>query len=193
MRIYLYQLIGDKRYLDNTPFIRSLGSEGDPVDEEGAFYFPAEIMEDTSVIDPTFVLSYHYYFRDWNNGQMCNYLWCQDTLRWYYVTDVTLSQNKVYMKCHVDVLMTYRNAIADKNAIIKRTNAVNKMSRNTRYNKYLNDDKFMAYAPEVTYIQSFPTNKGFSNKVAEFVMCVVGSPSGNNSRNSEEVDANAER
>ena len=102
MRIYLYQLIGDKRYLNKNPFIKSLGVEGDPTDSAtGEYYINAQIMDDTSIVNPTFCFSYHSTWLNWTTLNSCNYLWCQDTLRWYYVNDVILSQNKIYMKCHV--------------------------------------------------------------------------------------------
>ena len=178
MNLYLYQLQGDKRYLNKYPFLTSLGN---PDDSGGAEkYFLAEMMDDTSVIDPTFVLSYHHYWRSWVTRQMCNYLWCQDTERWYFVQDVTLSKNKVYVKCHVDVLMTYRREIAKKSAIIKRTNSTSNITKMNRYNQYLVDDKYKTYAPEVAWVKEFPKNKGFQNDTTNFVMCVVGNIEGSN-------------
>lgn len=182
MRIYLYQLIGDKRYLNKNPFIKSLGVEGDPTDSAtGEYYINAQIMDDTSIVNPTFCFSYHSTWLNWTTLNSCNYLWCQDTLRWYYVNDVILSQNKIYMKCHVDVLMTYREYIIKKNAVIKRTNAETDVGK-SRYNKYLVDDKYKSYAPEVIWAKNFhkTTNQGFDNTVTHFVMCVVGQTTAQN-------------
>ena len=176
MRMYLYQLQGDKRYLDKTPYLTSLGNASDPSDE-GQKYFNAVMLDDTSIMDPTFVFSYHEYWYDWNNKLACNYIWSQDLLRWYFVQDVTVSQGRVYVKCHVDVLMTYRNYIKEKKALIKRTNATTDVGTN-RYNQYLPDDKFKSYAPEVVWAKKFPENRGFDNRVSEFVMCVVGNIEG---------------
>lgn len=194
MRLYLYSLKGDKRYLNKYPFLTSLGGSGDSHDYSGEYYFEAKMMDDTSVVDPTFILSYEHYWRSWVNRQMCNYLWCQDTERWYFVNDVTMSQGKVYVKCHVDVLMTYRKEIAAKKAIIKRTNSTSKITRMNRYNQYLVDDKYKSYAPEVAWVKEFPKNMGFQNDTTHFVMCVVGNTEGSNNRSEGgEVNAGSER
>lgn len=167
MRFWLYQLLGDKRYLDKTEYLNALYNEGEQND-----YFDGVIIDDTSVIEPTFKFSRHKYWK------RCNYLFCQDTLRYYYVTDVTLSQGYVYVKCHVDVLMTFRNTLKERNIILKRTG--NSAVKKKLYNRYLQDEKYKAYAmPKVlNYNFNAPAHNPFNMKVQEFVLCVVGKNSG---------------
>lgn len=171
MKMYLYQLVGDKRYLEKTvenglliPLEATQTSDGS---------FDAVMLDDTSVIDPTFVLSRTHYWK------RCNYVWSEDTLRYYYVTDVTLSHGKVYMKCHVDVLNTFRRKLQDKTVILKRASKWNsQLKKPYNYNMYLNDDKFQSYAQECNRMIEFPSaknpNLGFKIGKGEFVMCVVG-------------------
>lgn len=166
MKFWLYEMKGDKRYLNKTPFMTALYNEGEQND-----YFEGSILDDTSVIDPVFKLSREKYWK------RCNYIFCQDTNRYYYVQDVTLSRGYVLVKCHVDVLMTFRDALKDRNVIVKRAS---KWNANTEqpynYNTYLNDDKFKAYASEMNRSIEFP-DQGFDKDITEFVMCVVGNTS----------------
>lgn len=176
MKLYLYRNVADKRYLSKTfenGFLTPLYNDGESSD--GAV--DCAILDDTSIIDPTFVISRKHYWKK------CNYVWSEDTLRYYYVTDVVLSKDKVLMTCHVDVINTFKSAIAKKNVIIKRAS---KWNPNTgapyNYNKYLNDDKFKAYAGEMNRSIEFP-DQGFDKDITEFVMCVVG-----NTHNDEESE-----
>ena len=158
MRFWLYQLNGDKRYLDKTSFLTPLYNEGE-VNE----YFEGAILDDTSVIEPTFKFSRHNYWKK------CNYLFCQDTLRYYYVSDVTMSQGFVYVKCHVDVLMSFKDALANTKVISKRNT--------TKVNSYLDDDKFKSYA--MTSVCNYPFMRGegthfFDMDNQQFILAVVG-------------------
>lgn len=175
MRMWLYQLVGDKRYIEKTvanglliPLEATTTSDGS---------FDAVMLDDTSVIEPTFVLSRHHYWK------RCNYIWSEDTLRYYYVTDVTLSQNKVYVKCHVDVLNTFRTKLFNKTVILKRASKWNSvLEKPFNYNMYLNDDKFKAYAQVCNRFIKFPENQGFDINKGEFVMCVVGNSDNENAQ-----------
>jgi hypothetical protein len=174
LKLYLYENKADKRYLSKTTgnnYLIPLYNDGESSD--GAV--ECAIIDDTSVINPTFKISRKHYWK------RCNYAWSEDTLRYYYVTDVTMSQNYVLLTCHVDVLNTFKLTLADKNVIIKRASKWD-YYRNTpfNYNKYLNDDKFKAYSAEMNRSIAFPnngTNDVFRLSQAQFVMCVVGNTS----------------
>lgn len=168
MKFWLYEMKGDKRYLNKQPFMTALYNEGEQND-----YFEGSIIDDTSVIDPVFKFSREKYWK------RCNYIFCQDMNRYYYVQDVTLSRGYVLVKCHVDVLMTFRDSIAQKTIILKRGSKWNTLNGNAyNYNKYLNDDKFKAYQGEMNRSIAFP-HQGFNMNTTQFVLCVVGSTSTN--------------
>lgn len=163
MRFWLYELKGDKRHLNKQPFLTPLYNEGEQND-----WFDGVILDDTSVIDPVFKFSREKYWK------RCNYIFCEDTCRYYYVQDVTLSRGYVLVKCHVDVLNTFKNAIANKNVIVKRASKWDSWRNQAyNYNKYLTDDKFKSYSAEMNRSLKFP-NKPFDENVTEFIMCVVG-------------------
>ena len=184
MKLYLYEMHADKRYLAKTEdngFIVPLYNQGESSD--GAV--EAAILDSTSVMDPTFKISRTHYWK------RCNYVWSEDTLRYYYITDVILSNGYVLLQCHVDVLNTYKNAIARKNVILKRASKWDSYRNSAyNYNKYLNDDKFKAYSSEMNRCLRFPNNRTanvFNDSTTQFVMCVVG-----NTSNPEDPDEGGE-
>lgn len=164
MKMWIYKMNGDERYIDKTQFMTPLNIEGD--NEDGSFN--VAMLDDTSIMTPTFVLSFKHYWRK------CNYVFCQDMNRYYYVTDVTFSQNKIYVKCRIDVLMTYKDAIKEKEIIVKRSES--------NYNYYLTDDLYKTCAsPQVRIIQfKEPSGNKFSKDNRNFVLCVVGQGDVNN-------------
>lgn len=174
MKLYLYEMHADKRYLEKSEansFLVPLYNSGESSD--GAV--DAAMLDDTSVINPTFKISRSHYWK------RCNYVWSEDTLRYYYVTDVILAKGYVLIQCHVDALNTFKQALAEKNVIVKRASKWD-YYRNTpyNYNKYLNDDKFKAYSSEMNRSLAFPNNGSndvFKLSQAQFVMCVVGNTS----------------
>lgn len=158
MRFWLYKLDGDKRYIDKSTMLTPLYNTGE-INE----YFEGAILDETSVLEPTFKFSRHKYWK------RCNYLFCEDTLRYYYVTDVTMAKGYVYVKCHVDVLNTFKDALRDRIVIAKRSESKN--------NSYLNDDKFKAYAmPKQTFFMFNHAggSRYFSMNNQQFILTLVG-------------------
>jgi hypothetical protein len=148
----------DKRYIDKTNYLTSLYNQGDAND-----YFEGAIIDDTSVIDPTFKFSRNKYWKK------CNYLFCQDTLRYYYVTDVRMSHSCAYVTCHVDVLMSFKDALLNCKVLAKRNTS--------KVNHYLDDDKFKSYA--MTSVCNYPFMHGegthfFDMDNQQFILAVVG-------------------
>lgn len=80
------------------------------------------------------------------------------------------------VKCHVDVIESWKNQIKNCSGILRRggSKGVNSPSI---INKYLSDDKFMALqAPCQRIIELKPENSGiaFDANRTEFILCVVG-------------------
>lgn len=69
-----------------------------------------------SVINPTFILKRFGGFAD------CNYLYCEDFGRYYYINNITvLEGGRIQLDCTVDVLYTYKSAIEAISAYIERS------------------------------------------------------------------------
>lgn len=73
------------------------------------------LKQPCSVLNPTFVLKYN------SNYITCNYLYAPDLSRYYFIDNITLQTgNRCEISCSVDVLMSYRQQIANINCVISR-------------------------------------------------------------------------
>lgn len=152
MNLYLYKNLLDKRYLDKTSGLTQLS------------LMSAKLLDNTSYTDPTFEVSYSPVWK-W-----CNYVYSSDLERYYYVTNVETSQNRLLIHCHVDVLMSYKDKILTKMILVKRSS--------NKGNYYLDDEKFKAYAMPNKRVLPFghPSFRGFYTSTAssQFLLGIVG-------------------
>ena len=127
MKIILYKSIADNRLLDKSSKITVI----DTIDT-------AHIKDDTSIISPSIVLSY----KKISTLRKCNYLYIPSMGRYYYVNDIVLKQGGIYeLKCHVDVLMTYKGDIRNITTLILRQENVN--------NPYIEDSQLLVRTKRV--------------------------------------------
>lgn len=117
-----------------------------------------EMKEDTTLTDPTFILL------DPNNYLAANYMFVPNLSRYYFINNVTLSHQRAFIDCHVDVLESYKGDIKDHEVILER--------QQNEWNLYLDDPEFKIYQP--TNIMTFPFPKGFSEDKQEYLLAVVG-------------------
>lgn len=121
MKIILYKSIADNRLLDKSSKITVI----DMIDT-------AHIKDDTSIISPSIILSY----KKISTLKKCNYLYIPSMGRYYYVNDIVLKQGGMYeLKCHVDVLMTYKGDIKNITTLILRQENIN--------NPYIEDSQLL--------------------------------------------------
>lgn len=102
MTIKLYHNDSDKRTVSKT-----LSNEGSLAG--------ATIIDDTSILAPRLKV------RD--NGIIMvqyNYCYIADFKRYYYITDITVSNGYIYIDCKVDVLMSYAAEIRACKGVIAR-------------------------------------------------------------------------
>lgn len=98
---------------------------------------------------------------DLNNS---NYLYIPQFNRHYFINSKeTINNNLFRIRCHVDVLHSFRNEIIKNKAIIKRQQG--------QYNLYLDDGIFKSYQNPVVTTKLFPS--GFNHE--SFVLSVAGS------------------
>ena len=117
----------------------------------------------SSILTPTLQLQYS---NDSSAARFfkCNYVKLGSPInRYYYVDDIIAVANKlVEIPCHVDVLMTYKDAIRANTAIIQR--------QENQWNLYLNDGTFKIYQNPVVLTREFPA--GFTTQ--SFVLALAG-------------------
>lgn len=144
MTIKLYHNDSDKRTVSKT-----LTNEGSLAG--------ATIIDDTSILAPRLKV------RD--NGIIMvqyNYCYIADFKRYYYITDISVSNGYIYIDCKVDVLMSYGAEIRACNAVIKRQQSL--------CNYYLDDPLYQSY--EYSRIQVKTFNNVFNNY--NFILTVSG-------------------
>lgn len=144
MTIKLYHNDSDKRTVSKT-----LSNEGSLAG--------ATIIDDTSILAPRLKV------RD--NGIIMvqyNYCYIADFKRYYYITDITVSNGYIYIDCKVDVLMSYAAEIRACSGIIKR--------QESKCNYYLDDEKYKSY--EYSRIQTKLFPNGFTTN--SFVLTIAG-------------------
>lgn len=120
------------------------------------------LKDETSITDPVMTFTGHL-------PMVCNYLYLQETQRYYFVTNIKSVRNNVWeLSCHVDVLESFKTGIKNQTAIISRQEKL--------WNLYLNDGQFKQYQNPVIFQKAFPN--GFDSYPSCYVLAVAGG--GNN-------------
>lgn len=121
--------------------------------------YTCALKDNTSVLDPVIELQtsdaiYNY-----------NYMYIAEFNRYYFIKDiVSVNNNRWMITARVDVLETYKSAILNNRAVIKRQTG--------KFNLYLNDTEFNILNQERIQTLKFP--QGF-NKVLNNILVVNGS------------------
>lgn len=115
-----------------------------------------EYKDDTSVVTPVIKVT------TFANVFTANYVYLSDFQRYYFVREVTVSQQYVIMSLEEDVRYTLREGIKKCRAIIKRQERL--------YDAYLDDEKFKAEGN--TRIQTFTFGSGFTQNA--FLLTIAG-------------------
>lgn len=77
--------------------------------------YQGQIVEDTDILNPTLIIESTYNLADYN------YAYIDTTGRYYYMHVVMLPDSRFKLIMNVDVLMSYKDAIKQCNAIISKT------------------------------------------------------------------------
>ena len=153
MNAYLYYNKSDKRYMNKTL---------QAITYNGSDHIDVEFKEDTSIIDPTFIL------RTKSKVLEGNYIYVPNLNRYYYINDYVVSHQRIYINCHVDVLMSFKNEIKKQNVIVSRSEK--------NYNLYQIDTKTQTINAPATRIKEFPG--GFDYDTNEWILVLTGSAGG---------------
>ena len=102
--------------------------------------------------------------------QQCNYVYCEEFGRYYFVTGITMpAKDVVRIECAVDVLMSWKTAILAQKVIVSRNEK--------EYALYLDDSALKVYNnPNITvyhFKDSQGDNTGFSTH--EYILALAGS------------------
>ena len=145
MNCVLYRNSSDERYVDKLLELRG--------------EIQVEYKEDTSFTNPTFIITGNYALKD------INYVYIPDMSRYYYVKDIRYSKQRIYLDCHTDVIMSFKQRLRDCKAIIKRNQY--------KFNLYQPDERLKTLGYNSIRTLEFP--RGFDFNSQHFIMGIAGS------------------
>lgn len=152
MQLTYYNNLSDKRYLNKN--ITAITHAGNPV--------TIKLLDDTNIITPTFKMA------EKDLYMTANYCYVDDLHRYYYIESVTVSNGFAFLNCALDVLMTYKQELAERAPLVKRSE--------NKYNLYQVDDqmKLLNYKA----VKRVEFSGGFDKNKQEFMLCVIGNTTG---------------
>ena len=145
--------------------IVDLMTNGSPVEKIGKSLtsgasFTCVLKEDTSVLRPVIEVVSS------SNLSGYNYMYISDFGRYYFIDDiVSLNDGRWEISAHVDVLETYKTAILNNTAVVRR--------QQNQFNLYLDDPDFHSLNYDRIQTIQFPLNT-FSKNLY-YVLVVNGS------------------
>lgn len=101
----------------------------------------AMFKDDTNMINPTIIISSLM-------SKNFNYVYISDTNRYYYVNDMTYSQQRTFINLSVDVLMSFNSEIKNLDLIANRSSS--------RFNVYQPDSEVKFLQKSIIATQKFP-------------------------------------
>lgn len=124
---------------------------------------PCTFKDDTEMVNPTLI------FTPMPSVNKCDYIWLGEPYnRYYYVTNRFVSQGRIYIDCHVDVLMSFKNDINRVQAIAERASS--------NFDIYQIDTKMPVENFHDITTKYFPS--GFGDD--EWIIAVTGKTGGGN-------------
>lgn len=142
MEVNFYKNKSDKKYVDKSIELITTAN--------------CIFKDDTTVKNPTLILS------NINGITQSNYLYIEDFNRYYYIDNITFSQQRYYIDCSCDVLMSFSADIKNCTAIIER--------QENEYNLYLNDEEYKVY--QYPRVQTKRFTNGFDTN--SFILAIAG-------------------
>lgn len=125
----------------------------------GGVTFDCTLRAETSISDPSILLEFN------GNLSQYNYCYIPDFQRYYYITDITSVRNNLWqVSCHVDVLMSFKNAILSSIAIIEETSVAG-------ISNYLSNDVWVALSKDKTSIIPFASGL---NSSGQYILITAG-------------------
>ena len=121
----------------------------------------ANLKNDVSVINPTFILYYTANILD------SNYCFIPKFNRYYFIDEIVpITGDRCIVKCRVDVLESFKEDIKSLTVILDKSQSIYKS------NKYLDDGSFVVENKDFNTIHSFPN--GFNDEGTFILICAGG-------------------
>ena len=146
MTITVYKISDDRRVVNKT-----LGT--------AVATLTAVIKNDADILYPVLEVAYN------ASVLTANYLYIDTLQRYYYIKNIKLDRQRIFLECEVDVLKSYYNEIKNLSCVVSR--------QENNYNTYLNDGVWRNLQPKE--VITLPFTQSFY-RPCNFVMTVGGEP-----------------
>ncbi|MBQ1296568.1 MAG: hypothetical protein IIY21_21160 [Clostridiales bacterium] len=103
------------------------------------------IKTDTSIIDPVFEVAYD------ADIMVSNYMRIDALHRYYFINNIEVGAQRLYIHAHVDVLMSYHTDIDKLQCVVAR------QASKFKSNLYLGDEMFKSILPKDVVSLPFPS------------------------------------
>lgn len=131
------------------------------------------IKDSTNIINPVFILRYN------SNIFSANYLHSDDFSRYYFIENIVVEQQRIFVYCKVDVLYTYRTDILKTTCYVERQSKYSE-DDDTVANRFLPDGQVPIETRPNLYLagdnveQKINWSRVTSDKDGDFVMLIGG-------------------
>lgn len=146
MTITVYKISDDRRVVNKT-----LGT--------AVATLTAVFKNDADILYPVLEVAYN------ASVLTANYLYIDTLQRYYYIKNIKLDRQRIFLECEVDVLKSYYNEIKNLTCVVSR--------QENNYNTYLNDGVWRNLQPKE--VITLPFTQSFY-RPCNFVMTVGGEP-----------------
>lgn len=146
MTITVYKISDDRRVVNKT-----LGT--------AVATLTAIIKNDADILYPVLEVAYN------SSVLTANYLYIDTLQRYYYIKNIKLDRQRLFLECEVDVLKSYYNEIKNLSCVVAR--------QENNYNTYLNDGVWRNLQPKE--VITLPFTQSFY-RPCNFILTVGGEP-----------------
>ena len=146
MTITVYKISDDRRVVNKT-----LGT--------AVAILTAVFKNDADILNPVLEVAYN------ASVLTANYLYIDTLHRYYYIKNIKLDRQRLFLECEVDVLKSYYNEIKNLSCVVSR--------QENNFNTYLNDGVWRNLQPKE--VITLPFTQSFY-RPCNFVMTVGGEP-----------------
>lgn len=152
MQIKFYDVTDDRRCT-----VKTLTDSGSGKNLKATL--SGHIKRDTSIIDPVFEVAYD------SDIMLSNYMRIDDLHRYYFINNIDVGAQRLFIHAHVDVLMSYHKDIDKLFGVVARQENILKS------NVYLGDKFFKTIVPKEVVSLPFPSAL---DETGSYVFCVGG-------------------
>ena len=142
MTITVYKISDDRRVVNKT-----LGT--------AVATLTAVFKNDADILYPVLEVAYN------SSVLTANYLYIDTLHRYYYIKNIKLDRQRLFLECEVDVLKTYYDGIRNLTCVVSRQSNINKAQN------YLNDD-FFRLLQYNEYLQLYFTKGGSIQEFSDY-------------------------